>query len=212
VVQYFAADTKWRSQTGSLETVSADLWPALKENPAAAKDFMARIAAQPGFARAFGLLVLLQAGYDIEPVLKSMSDDERKMFANHPTLPDPFDFSHVEDIGTRLDMLWSIFTSTGQFGPIQKISSALTWQPDWVAFDKARKSSNPPKEWTPAIGRAVGYGAAGWALGSFQRSDPLAADYIEFLIASADTPDVTKADLKGLQTNPDFKWQGRDGR
>jgi len=209
-LQFYAADTRWRSQTGALETTAAAFSAALKGNPAEADDFMARIAAQTGFTRAFGLLVLLDAGYNIDPVLKTMSEEDRKMFAKHPILPDPFDLTHVEDIGTRLDMLWSIFTSTGQFAPVQKIATALAWRPDWDDLDRARKSANPPKEWTPAIGRAVGYGAAGWALGSFQRTDPLAADYIEFLIASPDTPETVKTELKGLQTNPAFKWQ--DGR
>ena len=204
-LQFFAADTKYRSQTGALETTAALLGSALKADPAAAQDFLARVTAQTGFTRAFGLLILLNAGYDIEPALKTMSEEDRKMFANHPVLPDPFDFSHVEDIGTRLDMLWSIFTSTGQLAPMQKIASALAWRRDWDDFDKARKSANPPKEWTPAIGRAVGYGAARWALGSFQRTDPLAADYIEFMIASPDTPPDIKSELKGLSTNPAFK-------
>jgi hypothetical protein len=137
-----------------------------------------------------------------------MSEVDRQKFARHPVIPDPFDLTHVEDIGTRLDMLWSIFMSTGQFAPIQKIASTLAWRPDWEAFDKARESANPPKEWTPAIGRAVGYGAAGWALGSFQRTDPLAADYIDFLIASPDAPDAVRTELKGLLTNPAFKQQG----
>jgi hypothetical protein len=207
-LQFFAADEKWRSQTGSLETTAATFGAALKVNPAAAKDFMDRLSKQSGFTRAFGLLTLLNSGFDIEPVLNTMSEEDRQKFARHPVIPDPFDLTHVEDIGTRLDMLWSIFMSTGQFAPIQKIASTLAWRPDWEAFDKARESANPPKEWTPAIGRAVGYGAAGWALGSFQRTDPLAADYIDFLIASPDAPDAVRTELKGLLTNPAFKQQG----
>jgi hypothetical protein len=208
-LKYFAGDTKYRSRTGSLEQTVALLGAALKANPAAAKDFMTKVASESGFTRACGLLILLNAGYDVDPVLKNMSEEDRQLFARHPVVPDPFDLTHVEDIGTRLDMLWSIFTSTGQFAPIQKIASALAWRSDWEAFDTARKSANPPKEWTPAIGRAVGYGAAGWALGSFQRSDPLAADYIEFLIASPDTPEVVKTELRVLQTDPAFKWQDK---
>ncbi len=175
-LQFYSSDTKLRSQTGSLETTAAFSTAALKGNSAAAKDFLARISRQSGFTRAFGLLVLFDAGYDIEPVLKTMSEEDRQMFAKHPVLPDPFDLTHVEDVGTRLDMLWSIFMATGQLAPVQKIANALAWHGDWDNFDNARKSANPPHEWTPAIGRAVGYGAAGWALGSFQRSDPLAAD------------------------------------
>ena len=43
----------------------------------------------------------------------------------------------------------------------------------------------------------------------FQRTDPLAGDYIEFLIASPDTPEVVKAELKARQTDPAFKWQDK---
>jgi len=49
--------------------------------------------------------------------------------------------------------------------------------------------------------------AAGWSLGSFQRTDPLAADYIEFMIASPDTPQSVKTELRGLSTNPAFKQE-----
>jgi hypothetical protein len=105
------------------------------------------------------------------------------------------------------DMLWGIFMAKGDFAPLQQIVSALKWRSDWEDFNKARKSSNPPKEWTPAIGRAVGYMAAGWSLNSFQRSDPLATDYIEFMIASPDTPPEIKSELQGLSTNPAFKQE-----
>jgi hypothetical protein len=61
----------------------------------------------------------------------------------------------------------------------------------------------------PGDRTGVGYGAAGWAFGSFQRSDPLAADYIEFLIASPDSPELVKTELKELQTDPAFGWQDK---
>lgn len=201
----FAADKSLRENTANLESSAFTFGSALKANPAAAKDFMARISTETGFTRAFGLLILLEAGDDISPVLKTMSEEDRQMFTKHPDLPDPYDFSHVEDIGAREDMLWGDFMTTGDFAPIQQIASALKWRTDWDDFDKARKSANPPKQWTPAIGRAVGYAAAGWSLNSFQRNDPLAADYLEFMIASPDTPQSVKTELRGLSTNPAFK-------
>jgi len=47
--------------------------------------------------------------------------------------------------------------------------------------------------------------AAGWSLGSFQRNDPLAADYIEYLLASPEVSAGVKTELTGLSTNPAFK-------
>jgi len=204
-LQAFAADKRLRDKQETLASTAATFGAALKANPAAAKDFMTRISAETGFTRAYGLLILIEAGDDIGPVLKTTNEEDQQKFTHRPDLPDPYDFDHVEDIGMREDMLWGIFMTTGDFAPLQQIASALKWRTDSDDFDKARKSANPPKLWTPAIGRAVGYGAAGWSLGSFQRTDPLAADYIEYMIASPDTSSVIKSELKGLFTNPAFK-------
>ncbi len=203
-LQSYAADEKARAVRGTLESTVASIGFALKGNPVAAKDFMTRVAAQKGFTRAVGLMILLFGGYDIDPVLKTWSEEDRQMFARHPALPDPFDFKPEGENPTRLDMLWGEFMSTGQFLPVQKIASALAWHSDWVEFEKLRKSPNHPTEWTPTIDRAVTYGAAGWALGSFQRTDHLAADYIEYIRASPDTPADVKSELKDLATNPAF--------
>ncbi len=204
-LQIFAADTKWRTQTGAIENNAASFGAALKANPVAAKDFMTRVATQNELTRTIGLLVLFEAGYDINPLLKTMSEKHQQMFAQGSGLPDPYDFTHVEDIGTRLDMLWGKFMMTGDFVPMQQITAALKWHSDWDAFEKMIKTPNHSTVWTPSIGRAVGYGAAGWSLSSFQRNDPLATDYIEYMISSPDTPPEIKAELKGLSSNPAFK-------
>jgi hypothetical protein len=204
-LQTLAADNRLRGDHENLASTAATFGAALKADPAAAKDFMTRVSTQAGFTRAYGLLILLTAGRDIGPALKTMSEEDRQKFTQHPSLPDPYDFNHVEDIGMREDMLWGIFMTTGDFAPLQQIASALKWRADSDDFDKARKSPNPPKQWTPAIGRAVGYGAAGWSLGSFQRTDPLAADYIEYMLASPDSPPAVKSELAGLSTNPAFE-------
>jgi hypothetical protein len=208
-LQAIAADKRLRNNQENLASTAVTFSAALKENPAAAKDFMTRVSTETGFTRAYGVLILLEAGDDIGPVLKTMSEEDRQKFTQHPGLPDPYDFNHVEDIGMREDMLWGIFMTTGNFAPFQQIASALKWRTDWEDFDKARKSSNSPKQWTPAIGRAVGYMVAGWSLGSFQRTDPLAADYVEFMIASPDTPQNIKSELTGLSTNPAFKQEDK---
>lgn len=53
--------------------------------------------------------------------------------------------------------------------------------------------------------RGLSYSAAGWSLSSFQRSDPLVADYIEFMRASPDVPQGIKSELTGLPANPAFR-------
>jgi hypothetical protein len=205
---FFCSDKKLSSNSDQIADQAALLSAALKDDSAAAKDFLARVAARGGCQRALGLLGLLMGGYDIAPALQVMNEDDRQMFQQRPELPDPYAFDSPAEIPAKFDMLWAIFATTGQFAPIQKIATGLEWRSDWEAFDKARKSSKQIKEWTPSIGRALAYSAAGWSISSFQRTDPLAADYIDFLVASPDTPDAVKTELKGLLTNPAFKRQG----
>jgi hypothetical protein len=50
--------------------------------------------------------------------------------------------------------------------------------------------------------------AAGWSSVPFQKDDPLAADYIDYLLASPDTPQPVKSELAGLSANPAFKRAG----
>jgi hypothetical protein len=205
---FFCADEKISSDQSEVLIQAAFLGAALKADPTAAKDFMARIAARNECPRGLGTMALLMGGYNIDPVLDTMSAEDRQMFKEHLQLPDPYDFGSPADVATRFDMLWGIFTASGQFAPIRKIASALTWRPDWEAFDQARKSSTPIGKWTPSIGRGTAYSAAGWSMSSFQQTDPLAADYIDLMIASPDTPDAIKTELKGLLTNPAFKREG----
>jgi len=204
-LQFFAADAKARQNRGTPESTAASIGSALKADPVAAKDFMVRVSGQSGFTRDFGLIALRFAGCDIEPALKAMSEGDRQMFARLPTLPDPDEMSADGENATRLDILWGVFMTTGEFAPVQKIASTLAWRSDWEAFEKLIKTPDHPTEWTPSIARAVTYGAAGWALGSFQRTDPLAADYIEYMLASPDTPPAVKSELTGLATNPAFQ-------
>jgi len=208
----FCSDKKPNSNPDELMDQAALLSAALMGDPAAAKDFLARVATRGECPRYLGLLGLLMGGYDITPALQSMNEGDRQVFQlllqQRPELPDPYKFDSPAEIPAKFDMLWAMFCSTGQFAPIQKIASGLVWRSDWEDFDKARKSKKQFKEWTPAIGRAMAYSVSGWSIGSFQQSDPLAADYIDFMIASPDTPDAVKTELKGLLTNPAFKREG----
>jgi hypothetical protein len=104
--------------------------------------------------------------------------------------------------------MWAVFGATGQFKPVKTIASALGWRADYEEFDKLRKTPNHPSTLTPSIVRGVVYMAAGWSLGSFQRTDPLVADYIDYLLASPDTPESVKSELTGLSSNAAFKRTG----
>jgi len=205
---FFCADQKISSNRSEVLIQAAFLGAALKADAIAAKDFMARIAARNECPQGLGMMALLMGGYNVDLLLDTMSVEDRQAFKEHSELPDPYDFGSPAEAPMHFDMLWGMFTASGQFASIKKIASALAWRPDWDDYVKARKSSHPPKAWTPSLGRALAYSAAGWSMNSFLHTDPLAADYIDFLIASPDTPDAIKTELKGLLTNPAFQRQG----
>jgi len=209
LLRRLASDAKMLSTQGTPESTITFLAAALKANPVAAKDFMTRVSTEKGLTRAIGLIALRRAGYDTSDVLEKLSPQERTQLENLPPLPDPSDLTPDAISATRLDMSWGEFSATGALAPLQNVTRRLAWRSDFDIFEKMIKMPNHPTEWTPVVFHATTYGAAGWALGSFQRTDPLAADYIEFLIASPDTPDAIKTELKGLQTNPAFDWQNK---
>jgi hypothetical protein len=207
-LQFLVADQTQHSRQGQSEIMTAFLSAALKLDSIAAQDFRTRVSVQPPMIRALGLLILTSAGYDIKNVLNTMSAEDQTKFSSLPQLQDPFDLTPTRELFQHLDMLWAVFGATGQLKPVQTIASALNWRSDYEDFDKLRKTPNHPSTLTPSIVRGVTYTAAGWSLSSFQRSDPLVADYIDYLLASPDTPQTVKSELSALWSNPAFKRAG----
>ncbi|MHB8487379.1 MAG: hypothetical protein ACYDCM_16825 [Candidatus Acidiferrales bacterium] len=207
-LQFVMREQTQQPREGQAEIFAAFLVAALKSNPVAAKDFLTRVGMQPPLMRAFGLLALRAAGYDVSGVLNTLNAQEQEKFHSLPPLPDPYDLTPSQELFEHLDMLWAVFGATGQFKPVQTISSALGWRSDYEDFEKLRKTPNHSSVLTASIVRAVVYSAAGWSLSSFQRNDPLVADYIEFLRASPDTPKSVKSELAALSSNPAFKRPG----
>jgi hypothetical protein len=208
-LQFLIAEQTQQPREGQAEIFAAFLVATLKSNPAAAKDFLQRVRTQPPLTRAFGLLALSAAGYEISGVLNTLSAQEQEKFHSLRPLGDPYDLTPSLQLFEHLDMLWAVFGATGQFKPVQTISNALGWRTDYEDFEKLRKTPNHSSALTPSIVRAVVYSAAGWSLSSSQRNDPLVADYIQFLRASPDTPKSVKSELAALSSNPAFKRPGR---
>ena len=138
-----------------------------------------------------------------------MSSEEQQKFLKIPPLQDPFDLTPTQELFQHLDMMWAVFGATGEFKPVQTIATALSWKADYEDLEKLRKTPNHPSTLTPSIVRGVVYTAAGWSLYSFQRNDPLVADYIDYLLASQDAPQLVKSELAGLSNNPAFKQMGK---
>ena len=207
-LQLLVSDQTQHPREGQAEIMSAFLSAAAEAAPNAAQDFRTRVAAQPRLTRALGLLILRSAGYDISSVLNTLSAEDQQKFLSLTPLQDPYDLTPTSDLFHHLDMMWAVFGATGEFKPVKTIASALNWRGDYEDFDKLRKTPNHPSTMTPSIVRGVSYTAAGWSLWSFQRNDPLVADYIDYLLASRDTPESVKSELRGLSNNPAFKRAG----
>lgn len=203
--QFLVADQTQNPRQGQAEIFAAFLTAALKADPIAAQYFQTQLASQPPMLQAIGLLALRSAGYNIDRVLEAMSTEQRQKFLTLPELQDPYDLAPTQALFQHLDMMWAVFGATGQFKPVQTIASALGWRTDYEDFDKLRHSPNPPSTLTPSIVRGVTYTAAGWSLSSFQKNDPLVADYINAMLASPDTPQSVKSGLSGLDSNPAFR-------
>jgi len=204
-LEYAIASQTKDTHSSVFNIVLAFTIAALRADPVAAHDLLQRLPSQPALERNIGFIALRQAGYDIDTARSALASEDRAHFDTLPPPDDPFDFAPTNSLFSHFDMLWATFQANGRIEPVQKISSALAWRADYDEFNKLRKSPNPSFTLTPSIARGVAYTAAGWSLGSFQKQDPLVADYVEFLQASQDTPAVIKTEILGLSTNAAFQ-------
>lgn len=198
---YFCSQPGLYSASNAMEIRAAFFGAALKADPAAAKYFTARLMAQSGCPRELGLQSLLSGGYNIDPVLATMTDSDRQALKQHSDFPDPYALDSKDKVVPQFEMLSGIFKATGQFAPIEKIASELSSHPDRDELDKVRNSPGTPQASILSMGLATAYSTPGGSLAALQRSDPLAADYIDSMIGSSDTSDALKTELKGLLTS-----------
>lgn len=214
VLEYFAADKKLDSDPSTLQIFFAFLSAALQADPVAANDFELRIAVLPGGTKVLGLAALRSAGYEIDSATRNLGADDQQMLKKVTPINGLFDFPLDQENATYLDMMWAMFGATGNFEPVRKVASTLVWRADYEAFEKMRESGRQlsKSDLTPSVMRGLTYAAAGWSMSSFQVNDPLAADYIEYMLASSDVSDAVKSELKGLQTNPAFRERGADAK
>ena len=176
---------------------------ALKANRLAADDLMSKLPNEDRLVRIYAIAALSWAGYQTEALVDALpANDKATLHEIHPL--SPFDETPGMNIGSRLDMLWSIFFATGRLEPVRAIASKLEWADDYAKFKKLVDSGRK-EEPTDSTFRAVGYGAAGWSLSALSQQQGLIMDYVDALKASADTSPVVKKELENMFTNPAFR-------
>jgi hypothetical protein len=184
------------------------LLAAFRADPLAASLLGDQVAAAPKPTQLLLVYLLSKAGVRlVHPVV--LGPNEQTALNNAPPLPDQYDLApnqqtYFKDGVFKLDMLWADFFATGSVKPVKTIASALAWRADYAAFEKL-KESGKKLTLTDSILRAVTFGSAGWSLDSFDRTDPLVADYIAAMETAPDTPPEVKKELLALDTDPAFR-------
>ena len=184
---------------------------ALRRDPQSAARLGPWLTAANRKTRIAALSLLAQAGVSLLAP-PTLTDEDKQALAAVPKLPDPFIVSSDQEQFNKLDMLWANFMATGDRAPIEALIAMLAWQPDYEAFEKLRATHQKIEGLTPEIVRGVAYTAVGWALGSFQHSDTLAADYIEAIRNDPATPAAVKKELGVLDTDPAFQRTSGDSK
>ncbi len=177
---------------------------ALKASRPAQEYLAKHLQADSEETRAYAIPLLKLSGYDVEPLLRGMSDDQRAKFEN-TELPDPHDLKQDSILPQKMDMLWTEFFATGRIEPVRAIASMLAWHKDYDSLMTKKIKGEAPKALNESTMRAVCYAAAGWSMAALSKSDGVVADYIDALKVSADTPEPVKKELMGLYTNPAFQ-------
>lgn len=179
---------------------------AMKRDPAVVARLGPQLAKADPQSQAMMVKLAAEAGIDMK-IPFELSPMQKEFVAKLPDLADAFHPVADIHIGEKQDMLWSMFLATGDRAPVDSIIGMLGWRADYEAFAKMREAHQEITELTPSIAHAVAYSAAGWSIGSFQRTDPLVADYIAATIADPKTPEAIRKELQSLDSNPAFKKQ-----
>jgi hypothetical protein len=198
LAKFLASDSE-ENQIG-LEFLKA----AIKSDAETARTFGPSLAHLDKLARMLTMVLLLKDNVTLDQP-PTLAKEDQDFLKTAEDLPDPYDWKPGTQIWRNLDLLWADFLATGRKEPIVAITGALAWKSDNDAFAEMQKKGIHPTELTDSITRGVTYGAAGWSLSSFDRNDPLAADYIQDIHADPKTsPQIRKA-LETLYSDPAFK-------
>jgi hypothetical protein len=193
------ANEKARSQPSTISFFGS----ALKAHRFAADELMSQLSREDRMVRTYAIAALSWGGYEMESLVGALDDNDKAALREiHP--PDPFDKTPAMDIGSRQDMLWSMFFATGRPEPVRAIASELAWGDDYVKFKQTLDSGRRP-DMNDSTFRAIGYGAAGWSLSALSRQHGLIMDYLDALKTSSDTSPVIKKELENMFTNPAFR-------
>lgn len=201
--------------------------PALKAPPvhgyfarSLAADPTARAAAVAAYAgmeretQPALLWVLRLGGADLAQLMPTLPAEDRATFdaveplldpRKLPEFRDPVDPQEVAGIGHAMDQCWAGWMATGDPTYLRALVGLLAGAGDFGAFQTWQRKRGGAKGLNASVARGLYYQIAGWSISSFQRTDPLVADWLTFWQTDPATPEKIRQELAALPTNPAFR-------
>lgn len=212
LLSWFVSVTKG----GLLHAPPIDAFFALKfKSSAAARD--AAIVAYPTLEPkvAANLLgCLRRAGQDIHRLFPNAPPHALAAASGVEPLADPRDFTAdygvanpgaMTRMATRMDECWGGWNATGDKSYLRAIVELLGAAADYPALKNWQVARGGVEGLNEHVAKGLAYQIAGWSIGSFQRTDPLVADWLDYWQHDQQTPATLRAEIASLPTNPAFR-------
>jgi hypothetical protein len=160
------------------------------------------------------LFVLRLGGQDITALAKSLPAETTASLKEVAPLKDPRDLASFKDpvdveevrhVGVVMDQCWAGWTTTGDQSYLRALVGLLDGADDYPALKNFMETKPGLKGLNAAVGRGLEYQIAGWSIFSFQRTDPLVADWLLYWQDDPGFPAVLRREIASLATNPAFK-------
>lgn len=160
------------------------------------------------------LWVLRLGGSDLRRTFPALPEEAIARYDSVTSLPDPrqlpefrdpVDPSAVKQLGNTMDLCWSGWMATGDKTYLRTLAGLLSHPGDFAELQAWQRNRGGEKGLNARVANGLGYQIAGWSIGSFQRTDPLVADWMAFWQNDSGTPDIVRRELGGLATNPAFR-------
>ncbi len=122
-----------------------------------------------------------------------------------PRFHDPVNVQEAAEIGHAMDRCWSGWMATGDQTYLRALVDLLDGADDFATFVAWTKARGGAKGLDARVVRGMAYQIAGWSIGSFQRTDPLVADWLAYWQTDPTVSVIIRRELGTLLTNPAFK-------
>jgi hypothetical protein len=162
------------------------------------------------------LYVLRLGGQDIASLLKTLPPESTESLAtveprpdprHLPEFKDPVEVDAVAHVGVPMDECWAAWMATGDRSYLRALVGLLAGADDYPALQNFTKTKPGAKGLNAAVARGLQYQIAGWSIASFQRTDPLVADWLIFWQNDPEIPALIRKEIASLITNPAFRRQ-----